>query len=478
MRQLGPGLIIAGSVVGSGELIATTIAGAEAGFWLLWLILAGCFIKVFVQLEVGKCTIITYRTTLEALCTLPGWKPRGLHWIAWMALLMFVGGIGQMGGVAGGVGQALSIAQPLTEQGRTFNEAASARVQARLQPNPDATQATSASAPLPPAGSDVLVWTLLVSVITAGCLYAGRYGLIEITVMVMVILFTLMSLANVLLLQRSAMWAIGWGDLWQGLRFQLPPNIPGLHPVATALAAFGIIGMAAGEIIFYPYWCREKGYAAHVGKPDGTEAWQRRAHGWIRVMHWDAWCSMLVYTLSTVGFYLLGAAVLNRVGLHPQGLDLIRALAAMYEPVFGDWAVRLFLVGAVAVLYSTFFVNNASSALVWTDLIRRLRGGELSEQAAGACRRGLSAGLPLLSFILFWMVPDPRGWVIFAGMSQTLMLPLLGYAAVHFRFQPEARAFRQSRVIDGLVVLSALALTVAGGWLLLTLLFPGLSEIG
>lgn len=38
LGRLGPGLIIAGSIVGSGELIATTKTGAEAGFWLLWLI--------------------------------------------------------------------------------------------------------------------------------------------------------------------------------------------------------------------------------------------------------------------------------------------------------------------------------------------------------------------------------------------------------------------------------------------------------
>ena len=48
LREIGPGIIIAGSVVGSGELIATTIAGAEAGFWLLWIILIGCIVKVSV----------------------------------------------------------------------------------------------------------------------------------------------------------------------------------------------------------------------------------------------------------------------------------------------------------------------------------------------------------------------------------------------------------------------------------------------
>ncbi|MBH53173.1 MAG: hypothetical protein CMI18_02370 [Opitutaceae bacterium] len=64
VKELGPGLIVAGSVVGSGELIATTVAGAEAGFWLLWVILIGCFVKVFVQLEIGKFTILTGKKLL------------------------------------------------------------------------------------------------------------------------------------------------------------------------------------------------------------------------------------------------------------------------------------------------------------------------------------------------------------------------------------------------------------------------------
>ncbi|MDW8038941.1 MAG: hypothetical protein RMI90_13010, partial [Thermoguttaceae bacterium] len=46
LGRLGPGLIIAGAIVGSGELILTPKTGAQAGFSLLWLIILGCVIKV------------------------------------------------------------------------------------------------------------------------------------------------------------------------------------------------------------------------------------------------------------------------------------------------------------------------------------------------------------------------------------------------------------------------------------------------
>ena len=54
LRQVGPGLIITAAIVGSGELIVTTKLGADVGFVLLWFIILGCLLKVFVQIELGR----------------------------------------------------------------------------------------------------------------------------------------------------------------------------------------------------------------------------------------------------------------------------------------------------------------------------------------------------------------------------------------------------------------------------------------
>ena len=480
IKELGPGLIIAGSVVGSGELIATTVAGAEAGFFLLWIILIGCFIKVFVQLEIGKYTVLTGKTTLGSLGQLKGWKPMGLHWIAWFAMLVFLGSIGQMGGVVGGVGQALTLSVPLTEQGKIYNEASDNNVKAQLAgvEGIEVSATNIDEKDMPDSGPDTYIWAFIISVGTAIILYLGRYRFIEKAVTIFVVGFTIMSLINVLMLQGAGSYAISWSEFTQGLKFQLPPKVEGIYPLATALAAFGIIGMAAGELIFYPYWCLEKGYAKFVGPREDSSSWESRAQGWIRVMKWDAWCSMVVYTISTVAFYLLGAAVLGRAGLHPEGMDMIRTLSAMYEPVFGEWAVGLFLIGAVVVLYSTFFVNNASSAYVWSDAVFQVRGGNKNGKGRYSLHRFFCVALPLVSFVLFYFIPKPKAWIIFAGMMQTLMLPLLGYAAIRFRFDVGSRSFRTRKFGDIMIFVSALALCVAGGWLLLTLLFPGVREMG
>ena len=79
--RIGPGLVLAGSIVGSGELIATTKVGATAGFTLLWLIVIGCVIKVFTQVELGRAAVSDGTTALTALDGLPGPRRR----VSWAA---------------------------------------------------------------------------------------------------------------------------------------------------------------------------------------------------------------------------------------------------------------------------------------------------------------------------------------------------------------------------------------------------------
>ena len=65
-------MVLAASIVGSGELIATTTLGAQTGFTLLWMILLSCAIKPVVQAELGRYTIVTGHTGLEGLDSVPG----------------------------------------------------------------------------------------------------------------------------------------------------------------------------------------------------------------------------------------------------------------------------------------------------------------------------------------------------------------------------------------------------------------------
>ena len=86
--------------------------GAQAGISLLWLVIIGCVIKVFVQIELGRYTIGNGETTLTALNKVPGPRLR-VNWVVWYWLVMMLVGFGQLGGIIGGVGQSLALAIPI-----------------------------------------------------------------------------------------------------------------------------------------------------------------------------------------------------------------------------------------------------------------------------------------------------------------------------------------------------------------------------
>jgi Mn2+/Fe2+ NRAMP family transporter len=528
LSRLGPGMIIAGSVVGSGELILTTKVGAEAGFWLLWLIIIGCVIKVSTQIEFARHTITWGDTPLKALNAVPGprlrpsralwllsllfWPLRWLlwflcrpfgeiafprvgmrggagqlkvNWVLWYWTFMTILVVFQQGGILGGVGQTLALSRPLTAYGAEYNrvqgELVKTRVelnvlQARRRNEPRVAQLQQAVARLTAQSAefreprDPYLWAALLALATSILLYLGRYGLIQIVATTLVATFTLVTVLTVVALQLRGEWAIHGQDLIRGLSFHLPPADPGVdaHPMRTAFGAFGIIGIGAAELIRYPYWCLEKGYAKYTGPRDGTAGWVERARGWIRVLHVDAWSSMVVYTFATLAFYLLGAAVLGRIGLNPAGKDMVRTLMAMYIPVFGPWGNAIFLCGAFAVLYSTLFVAAAGNARMVADALGLYGLTDGSEASRVKWTRRISAAWPFLALLLYAFVRAPSKMIVACGIAQSIMLPLLGAAALYFRYRRSDSALRPGRLWDALLWTAFLAFLVVGAWSVFT----------
>lgn len=477
LKQLGPGLIIAGSIVGSGELIATTKTGAEAGFSLLWLVIIGCVIKVFVQVELGRYTIVTGKTTMEGLDSVPGPRLR-VNWLLWYWLIMFLVSMAQLGGIVGGVGQALAITAPLTSAGREFNDYQDtltrnevARALAMRKPSEEQEGKPAIGerplATFPPASSDDVAWAAIIAVLTSALLVVGRYRLVQALSTAFVALFTFVSIGNLIHLQSLPDWRISPGEILEGLSFGLPKLAEGVQidPLVTALAAFGIIGVGATELIQYPYWCVEKGYARWTGPRDQTQAWVTRARGWLRVLQWDAWCSAIVYTFATVVFYLLGAAVLGRVGLNPEGTSMVRTLLEMYVPVFGSIAQAVFLFGAIAVLYSTFFVANAGHARVCADALRVFGLSSGDEKANRFWTTLFSGCFPFVCLLVYVYIRAPVVLVLASGVMQAIMLPMLGAAALYFRYRQSDERLTPSTRWDILLWLSFIGLLLAGGWL-------------
>lgn len=469
LRKLGPGMILAGSIVGSGELIATTLTGARAGYSFLWLILLGCVIKVFVQIEFARYSISSGKTTLRAFFDVPGGPIIFAMW-----LTMFVVGIGQLGGIVGGVGQALAMSVPLTEEGRSYHVEMEAQMQrivdlqlAKLPEDAAQAQREAIDRDIVAlrqrlAPKDPIYWCLIIGLLTALLLYFGSFGFIEAFCLLMVVGFTFVTIGNAFALQTQEAWAMTL-TAWRADGWFLPRGGDTVESITTALAAFGIIGVGASEIVAYPYWCLEKGYGRWIGPRDPSTRWAERARGWIRVMHWDAWGAMILYTLSTVAFYILGASVLHRIGLVPEKGDMVRTLGVMYEPVFGELGKMVFLLGAFAVLFSTFFVANAQNARLFADVFVIL--GRLPEPRRKPLVRMFSAVLPILCVVVFVFYQQPAVLVIFSGVVQSLLLFPLGVAALSFRYQGIDSRLRPGRTWDVLLWISVLCFAAIGLYL-------------
>lgn len=500
LRFAGPGMIVAGSIVGSGELIATTKTGAEAGFVLLWLIIIGCVVKVFTQVELGRYTLISGRTTLDALTDVPGPRIQGRgNWLVWYWFAMWLASISQLGGIVGGVGQALAISLPVTQMGRDFNAKEDARVMAQMSKQVQLGENSDAKAEVSPSmekraeelekayieqysvtvdgiskvrkPADVAIWACFIAAITSVLLAVGRYGMIQTLSTVLVASFTLLTIGNLFFLQQQPEWRVRFSEFVSGLSFQLPANGEGSRPIRTALATFGIIGVGAAELIVYPYWCLERGYARFTGKYDGTSGWIARAQGWMRVMRLDAWGSMFVYTFATVAFYLLGAAVLHRSDLNPEKDNMVRTLAIMFVPVFSDWAASIFLFGAFAVLYSTYFVANASHARVFSDAMVVMGFIENSDESRRRWVVRLSGFFPVLCVVIFLAFPSPAQLVLISGIAQGIMLPMLALAAIYFRYQKIVDGLRPGSWWDAFLWISGGAMLLTGGWTIYQELF-------
>src|SRR5690606_38522547 len=109
---LGPGFILSASIVGSGELIAMTTLGARAGFIAFWVLIASCLVKVVVQLEIGKHTVLTGETSMRIFNALPGPRWGKGRWTVWALLVFLLLKVVQLGGMLGSAGIVLNMLFP------------------------------------------------------------------------------------------------------------------------------------------------------------------------------------------------------------------------------------------------------------------------------------------------------------------------------------------------------------------------------
>ncbi|MEX0960182.1 MAG: Nramp family divalent metal transporter [Burkholderiales bacterium] len=418
IRRIGPGIVLSASIVGSGELIATTTLGAKVGYTVMWLVIFSCLIKAVVQSFLGRYVIAVGETGLEAFNRIPG-KLGRVNWVLWAWVVMVLITLFQISAMFIGVSQVMKIF----------------------------------------TGVEVVWWVIVFFILTLVLLLGGAYQRIEKIAMIKVGLFTLITLLAAVVLTRMPEY-FTWSDVMHGFQFELPAA-----GLAIALATFGITGVGATELYMYTYWCVEKGYARYTGPHEDSEAWRRRARGWVRVMNVDVVFSMVIYTVATIAFYLLGAGILHGMGQVPGATDMIVILSNIYTQTLGPWAKWVFYVGAVIILYGTIFAATAGHSRMLADFMR-LQGAFSHDDFAARTRWRdifivVLTVIPVLMYFVFG--ENPVAMVTWGGIAQAWTLPIISIGTVYLvrRYLPKelsAPAWMSVLLYVGAFVITAFVL--------------------
>jgi len=207
--QIAPGILLAATGVGAGDILTTSLAGSEVGLVLVWAVLGGALLKFTLSEGVARWQLATGLTLLE------GWALRLGAWIRWLFfsyLLLYSLSTGSALASACGVA------------GTGFFVLGNARLSR-------------------------IIWGVLHSVAGLVLAWRGSFRLFEVT---MAALAGLMFFAVVFT-------AVAVGPDYRSLAAGLIPTVPDTGPT-WLLAVLGGVGGTV-TLLSYGYWIREEGRA-------------------------------------------------------------------------------------------------------------------------------------------------------------------------------------------------------------------------
>lgn len=426
LRNIGPGIVVTGSVIGSGELINTPARASDFGFTILWAVIISCIIKYWLQVELGRYCLVNNLTTIQALNTLPGPKWRKTHIIPLLYAFGYTLSMATLAGIL------TATAGLLSSVGKDLL--------------PDV-----------PLLGEVRFWAVLTYVVTIALLYSGRYETLQLFITLLVAGFSLSVLISLALVQFTP-YHMTAKEIASGLTFRIPPGA-GYYIISL----LGALGTTANEMFMYPYWILENGYARFVGakeKSGASEAWHRRALGWLHVMKVDAACATGIATIVTLGYYLVAAAVL--FGRDISGTDVVKDISRMFTDTYGTWSYLVFMFGGFCTLYSTLVVVAAATGRMGADFTSSLGFIDWHDEAA----RKRVVRVVMLAFMTVWLLmslfmTQPQNYIAFGQFANGIInTPLLVIGIVMMAFRTEGRVRMDAVTAAPLLVSASVILFV------------------
>ncbi|WP_149183886.1 Nramp family divalent metal transporter [Streptomyces sp. TRM49041] len=304
-RYIGPGIVVAATGVGAGDLVATLVAGSKFGYTLLWAAVVGCLIKISLAEAAGRWHLATGRTLFD------GWRSLG----PWTTVY-FAGYVVVWGFVYGAAAMSAS-ALPL--------------------------------AALFPDAMGLKWWAILCGLAGLAFVWFNRYAVLE---KAMTVLVGVMFLVTVYLAVRVTPHL---GDAFAGL-------VPVL-PDGSLVYTLGLIGGVGGTVTLaaYGYWVNAKGWRdagwMRVMRLDNRVAYLTTGIFVIAMLIVGAellHSSGVALAKGDKGLIDLGAILEDRYGEATAKLFLVGFFAASFTSLIGVWhGVSLLFADFVARLRKT-----------------------------------------------------------------------------------------------------------------------------
>ena len=202
-RHLGPGIVVAATGVGAGDLVATLIAGSRFGYALLWAAVVGCIVKIALSEGSARYHLATGSTILA------GWRSLG-KWTSWYFGVYVI-----IWGFIYGATAMSATALPLTA----------------LFPD------------LP-----LRAWAIIAGIFGFVFVWFNRYETFEIVMKILV------GLMFIIMVGLAFLVAPSLPDMARGMTFELPEG--------SLFYTLGLIGGVGGTITTaaYGYWTQAKGW--------------------------------------------------------------------------------------------------------------------------------------------------------------------------------------------------------------------------
>ena len=397
LAVLGPGLAVAATGVGAGDLLAAMLAGAGFGETLLWVIVLGALLKLALNEGVARWQLATGTTLIE------GWGSHlgryfQLGFLGYLVLWGFI--------VAGGLMSACGVA---------------------------------AHALVPEIS--IAVWGALHSVAAVALVALGRYQTFENTMKGFIALMVLTLLASVVLVGP---------EIGRVLRGLLVPTLPS-GSAGTVLSLMGGVGGSV-TMLSYGYWIREKGW---FGKDRLTIVRRDLGLGYALTGIFGA--AMLVLAAAALGG--LGGMPPGSQGLVACADALAGGAEGRFGESAGVAARAVFLVGLWAAVFTSTLGVWQGVPYLFADFVNQLRRRPREVDEASWTYRGALLYLALPPMLL--LVIDRPVWVIkLYTITGGLFMPVLAASLLWMTTRRGLMGELRSRWLGVAALAAALALFV------------------